>query len=95
MIWYAGIWQSMPELFYVYIYMYHDYCHLSSGIANAAQDSDQQPGESSEEDEVGRSGAFGPKKSLQHQTHATAQHQQPQKRKKGKKRQAGSNQQQL
>lgn len=56
------------------------------------QDSKQQSDGSSEEEEVGRSGAFGPRKPLQQQTHGTSLQQPPQKR-KGKKSKANNKQQ--
>lgn len=64
---------------------------FSQCLPIAARDSKQVASDSSEEEEVGRSGAFGPKKVLPNQAHATAQRQQTQK-KKGKKQKAGDNQ---
>lgn len=60
---------------------------LSNELANAAQDSKQLSGDNSEEEEVGRSGAFGPRKSHLDQECVTAQHQQAHK-KKGKRQKA-------
>ncbi|KAL3135844.1 hypothetical protein ABBQ32_007402 [Trebouxia sp. C0010 RCD-2024] len=57
-----------------------------------AVDSKQQSDGSSEEQEVGRSGAFGPRKPLQQQTRATSLQQPPQK-KKGKRPKANDKQQ--
>ena len=57
-----------------------------------AADSKQQCSGSSDDEEVGRSGAFGPKKAIQHPTHVTNKQQLPQK-KKGDKQKAVKTQQ--
>lgn len=64
---------------------------FSQCLPIAARDSKQVASDSSEEEEVGRSGAFGPKKVLPNQAHATAQHRQTHK-KKGKRQKASDNQ---
>lgn len=57
-----------------------------------ATDNKQHSDGSSEDEEVGRSGAFGPKKTVQHQLHGTDL-QQPPPQKKGSKQKAGNKQQ--